>query len=118
MPTFAAVDVGSNSCRLKIAKVVAHRLKTLAEDREVTRLGASVFESGLVSPEAMALTLRALKLAFFADSTATPPQYNPITIPEKLGATLLMVSTLAVGLYPKMLLDKIEPCVNAILQLK
>ena len=61
MPTFAAVDVGSNSCRLKIAKVVAHRLKTLAEDREVTRLGASVFESGLVSPEAMALTLRALK---------------------------------------------------------
>ena len=65
-----------------------------------------------------AFTLRALKLAFFADSTATVPQYSPITIPEKLGATLLMVSTLAVGLYPKMLLDKIEPCVNAILQLK
>jgi exopolyphosphatase/guanosine-5'-triphosphate,3'-diphosphate pyrophosphatase len=61
MPTFAAIDIGSNSCRLKIAKVVAHQLKTLAEDREVTRLGASVFESGLVSPEAMAQTLRALK---------------------------------------------------------
>ncbi len=61
MPTFAAIDVGSNSCRLKIAKVVAHNLKTLAEDREVTRLGASVFESGLISPEAMASTLRALK---------------------------------------------------------
>jgi exopolyphosphatase/guanosine-5'-triphosphate,3'-diphosphate pyrophosphatase len=61
MPTFAAIDIGSNSCRLKIAKVVAHQLKTLAEDREVTRLGGSVFESGLVSPEAMALTLRALK---------------------------------------------------------
>ena len=61
MPTFAAIDIGSNSCRLKIAKVVAHQLKTLAEDRDVTRLGASVFESGLVSPEAMALTLRALK---------------------------------------------------------
>jgi exopolyphosphatase/guanosine-5'-triphosphate,3'-diphosphate pyrophosphatase len=61
MPTFAAIDIGSNSCRLKIAKVVTHQLKTLAEDREVTRLGASVFESGLVSPEAMALTLRALK---------------------------------------------------------
>ncbi|MDR3718077.1 MAG: Ppx/GppA phosphatase family protein, partial [Bryobacteraceae bacterium] len=61
MPTFAAIDIGSNSCRLKIAKVVAHQLRTLAEDREVTRLGASVFESGLVSPEAMALTLRALK---------------------------------------------------------
>lgn len=61
MPTFAAIDVGSNSCRLKIAKVVAHRLKTLAEDREVTRLGASVFDAGLISPEAMASTLRALK---------------------------------------------------------
>ncbi|MGA2649260.1 MAG: Ppx/GppA phosphatase family protein [Terracidiphilus sp.] len=61
MPTFAAIDIGSNSCRLKIAKVVAHQLKTLAEDREVTRLGASVFESGLVAPEAMTATLRALK---------------------------------------------------------
>ena len=61
MPTFAAIDIGSNSCRLKIAKVVAHHLKTVAEDREVTRLGASVFDSGLVSPEAMAQTLRALK---------------------------------------------------------
>jgi exopolyphosphatase/guanosine-5'-triphosphate,3'-diphosphate pyrophosphatase len=46
---------------LKIAKVVAHQLKTLAEDREVTRLGTSVFESGLISPEAMTATLRALK---------------------------------------------------------
>jgi len=61
MPTFAAIDIGSNSCRLKIAKVVAHQLRTLHEDREVTRLGASVFETGLVSPEAMAATLRALK---------------------------------------------------------
>lgn len=61
MPTFAAIDVGSNSCRLKIAKVVAHRLKTVHEDREVTRLGSSVFDSGLVSPDAMAATLRALK---------------------------------------------------------
>ena len=61
MPTFAAIDIGSNSCRLKIAKVVSHQLRTLHEDREVTRLGASVFASGLVSPEAMASTLRALK---------------------------------------------------------
>ena len=61
MPVLAAIDIGSNSCRLKIARVVAHRLKTVHEDREVTRLGSSVFESGLISPEAMALTLRALK---------------------------------------------------------
>jgi len=61
MPTYAAIDIGSNSCRLKIAKVVSHRLKTVHEDREVTRLGASVFDAGLVSPDAMAATLRALK---------------------------------------------------------
>jgi len=61
MTTLAAIDVGSNSCRLKIARVVAHKLKTLHEDREVTRLGTSVFDTGLISPEAMAATLRALK---------------------------------------------------------
>jgi exopolyphosphatase/guanosine-5'-triphosphate,3'-diphosphate pyrophosphatase len=61
MPTFAAIDIGSNSCRLKIARVAAHHLKTLHEDREVTRLGASVFECGLISPQAMDATLQALK---------------------------------------------------------
>ncbi len=61
MPTFAAIDIGSNSCRLKIATVQAHRLKTLHEDREVTRLGESVFQMGVISPEAMAGTIRALK---------------------------------------------------------
>ena len=61
MPTFAAIDIGSNSCRLKIAKVAAHHLKTLHEDREVTRLGASVFECGMLSPQAMVATSQALK---------------------------------------------------------
>jgi exopolyphosphatase/guanosine-5'-triphosphate,3'-diphosphate pyrophosphatase len=61
MQTFAAIDIGSNSCRLKIARIVQHRLRVVYEDREVTRLGASVFEAGLVSPDAMAATLRALK---------------------------------------------------------
>jgi exopolyphosphatase/guanosine-5'-triphosphate,3'-diphosphate pyrophosphatase len=61
MQTFAAIDIGSNSCRLKIGRVVQHRLRIVHEDREVTRLGGSVFESGIVSPEAMAATLRTLK---------------------------------------------------------
>uniref|UniRef100_A0A7V4XRM4 Exopolyphosphatase n=1 Tax=Acidobacterium capsulatum TaxID=33075 RepID=A0A7V4XRM4_9BACT len=61
MRTFAAIDIGSNSCRLKIARVVQHQLRTVFEDREVTRLGASVFETGLISPEAMANTIQALK---------------------------------------------------------
>ena len=61
MPTFAAVDIGSNSVRLKIARVVHGRLETLHEDREVTRLGESVFASRSLDPEAMALTIRVLK---------------------------------------------------------
>jgi exopolyphosphatase/guanosine-5'-triphosphate,3'-diphosphate pyrophosphatase len=61
MPTFAAIDIGSNSSRLKIASVSQHKLKTLHEDREVTRLGESVFQTGMISPEAMANTIKALK---------------------------------------------------------
>ena len=61
MTTYAAVDIGSNSVRLKIAAVRNHRLKTLHEDREVTRLGESVFGNGMVSPESMASTIRALR---------------------------------------------------------
>jgi exopolyphosphatase/guanosine-5'-triphosphate,3'-diphosphate pyrophosphatase len=61
MPTFAAIDIGSNSIRLKIATVHLHRLKTLHEDREVVRLGESVFQTGVISPDAMANTIRALK---------------------------------------------------------
>jgi exopolyphosphatase/guanosine-5'-triphosphate,3'-diphosphate pyrophosphatase len=48
-------------CRLKIASVQQHHLKTLHEDREVTRLGESVFQTGVISPEAMANTIKALK---------------------------------------------------------
>ena len=61
MPTFAAIDIGSNSCRLKIASVSQHKLKTLFEDREVTRLGESVFQTGEISPDSMANTIKALK---------------------------------------------------------
>jgi len=61
VPTFAAIDIGSNSCRLAIASVQNHSLRTLHEDREVVRLGESVFEMGMISPDAMANTIRALK---------------------------------------------------------
>lgn len=61
MMTYAAVDIGSNSVRLKIAAARNHRLRTLHEDREVTRLGESVFENGMISPESMAATIRVLR---------------------------------------------------------
>lgn len=88
-----------------------------------------------------AFTLRALKRSFFdvevgsaappgdaEETSVLPPpgissaersiHLEPITIPEKLGAALLMFATLAVGLYPKMLLDRIQPAVEAMRFLK
>lgn len=61
MPTFAAVDIGANSVRLKIARLAGRKLEVVHEDREVTRLGAAVFRSGQLSPEAMARTVEVLQ---------------------------------------------------------
>src|SRR5437588_696519 len=78
----------------------------------------AVWITGLGMVLVAAFTLRALKRAFFdvdlatAGATAAPPQLEPITIPEKLGAGLLMFATLAIGVYPKFLLDRIQPAVE------
>ncbi|MGA9898770.1 MAG: Ppx/GppA phosphatase family protein [Terriglobales bacterium] len=61
MPTLAAVDIGSNSVRLKISRLARHRLTEIHEDREVTRLGESVFRSGFLSPDAIASTVKVLR---------------------------------------------------------
>ena len=53
MPRYAAVDIGSNSVRMMAAEVSHGETRILAEDRQVTRLGESVFRSGQISPEAM-----------------------------------------------------------------
>src|SRR5436309_7772024 len=61
MPTFAAVDIGSNSVRLEIATLHGRSLREIHEDREVTRLGESVFRSGFLSPAAMEETVKVLR---------------------------------------------------------
>jgi exopolyphosphatase / guanosine-5'-triphosphate,3'-diphosphate pyrophosphatase len=61
MPTLAAIDIGSNSVRLKVSRLQGGRLKEIHEDREVTRLGEGVFNGGLLSPEAMTETVRVLR---------------------------------------------------------
>ena len=80
-----------------------------------------------------AFTLRALKRSFFdsgvaltggatsasfvdsggTSSVSSGERFEPITLAEKFGACLLMFTTLAVGLYPKLLLDRIVPAVEA-----
>jgi exopolyphosphatase/guanosine-5'-triphosphate,3'-diphosphate pyrophosphatase len=61
MPTFAAVDIGSNSVRLKIARLQGGRLHALHEDREVTRLGEGVFGSGFLTPDSISETVKVLR---------------------------------------------------------
>ena len=61
MPTLAAVDIGSNSVRLKISRLSGRRLIEIHEDRQVTRLGDSVFRNGFLSPEAIDDTVKALR---------------------------------------------------------
>jgi exopolyphosphatase/guanosine-5'-triphosphate,3'-diphosphate pyrophosphatase len=54
MPRYAAVDIGSNSVRMEAAEVNdGDAPRILVSEREVTRLGASVFRTGRVSQEAM-----------------------------------------------------------------
>jgi NADH-quinone oxidoreductase subunit M len=48
-----------------------------------------------------------------AERSIHPPDLAPITLVEKCGACLLMFATLEVGLYPKLLLDRIMPTVEA-----
>lgn len=66
-----------------------------------------------------AFTLRALKQSFFGEPTTKPaPELEPITVPEKCGAALLMAATVVIGVWPNLLLDKILPCVEAMRFLK
>jgi exopolyphosphatase/guanosine-5'-triphosphate,3'-diphosphate pyrophosphatase len=53
MPRYAAVDIGSNSVRMMAAEVSHGETRILAEDRQVTRLGESVFRTGAISKEAL-----------------------------------------------------------------
>jgi NADH-quinone oxidoreductase subunit M len=63
----------------------------------------------------IAFTWRALQATFLggADATAAPQQaMPPITLPERLGACLLLASTIVLGLYPRLLMDLILPSLN------
>ena len=53
MPRYAAIDIGSNSVRMLAADAEpGSGIRALASEREVTRLGQSVFRTGRVSQEA------------------------------------------------------------------
>jgi NADH-quinone oxidoreductase subunit M len=81
------------------------------------------FVAGVGIVVGVAYTWRALQKAFFSDApqTAHALEYEhahpfaPITWPEVTGVALLATVSLVVGLYPRILLDAIEPAVKALL---
>lgn len=71
----------------------------------------------------VAYTWRALQKAFFTDLRPTAADHpkegwhdlDPITWPEIAGFSLLGITSLLIGLYPRILLDSIEPAVKTLL---
>ncbi len=71
----------------------------------------------------VAYTWRALQKAFFTDVRPTAEDHpkegwqhlDAITWPEITGFSLLTAASLVIGLYPRLLLDTIEPAVKALL---
>jgi len=64
----------------------------------------------------VAYTMRALLASFWPAPHSVPAHVQslpPITLPEKCGAILLLAATLLVGLYPRLLLDWVIPCLHA-----
>ena len=60
---------------------------------------------------------RAMQKAFFADqetstSSHAPHELPPISLPERIGAILLIACSIAVGVYPQLLLNVITPALN------
>jgi NADH-quinone oxidoreductase subunit M len=61
----------------------------------------------------IAFSWRALQATFFGEAERTTTQaLPPITLPERLGACLLLGSTIVLGLYPRLLMDLILPSLN------
>jgi NADH-quinone oxidoreductase subunit M len=69
----------------------------------------------------VAYTLRAVQKAFYADCPPVSPStedehghgMGPITVPERIGAVMLIGTSLLIGLCPNLLLNWIEPCLKA-----
>ncbi len=69
----------------------------------------------------VAYTLRVLQKAFFGeiDKSGADPrrqphsELQPISVPERIGAAVLIGATLVIGLYPRLLLDLIVPSLNS-----
>jgi NADH-quinone oxidoreductase subunit M len=72
--------------------------------------------SGVGIVVGVAYTLRAVQKGFYPDVPADESDHHPdhplepISIPEKIGAVMLIGASLVIGLFPGLLMNWIEPC--------
>jgi NADH-quinone oxidoreductase subunit M len=74
--------------------------------------------SGLGIIVGVAYILRAMQKAFYSDPAVSDKSVHdhplePITTPERIGAAMLLAASLAIGLFPGLLLNWIQPCLNS-----
>jgi NADH-quinone oxidoreductase subunit M len=82
---------------------------------------AAAILAGMGIVVGVAYTLRAVQKAFYADGTngaeASHEEHDhpmePVSVPERVGAVLLIGISLLIGLYPSLLLNWIEPCLKS-----
>jgi len=62
----------------------------------------------------VAYTLRAVQKGFYSDAPPKPADHDhpmePISMPERFGAVMLIGASLVIGLFPGLLMNWIEPC--------
>ena len=62
----------------------------------------------------VAYTWRAMQKAFFGEAeSGSQHPLPPISVPERIGAVVLIAVSLVIGLYPQLLLDLIVPALNS-----
>ena len=61
-PQYAALDLGTNNCRLLVARPVGSRFRVVDAFSRIIRLGEGLAASGVLSEDAMARALDALKI--------------------------------------------------------
>jgi NADH-quinone oxidoreductase subunit M len=86
------------------------------------RFPALTVLAGLGILVGIAYMTRTIQQSFYSGTSspaaaASPAPLDPITIPERLGALLLLSATLLIGVYPRLLLDWIVPSLSSPLML-
>ena len=81
---FAAVDLGTNNCRLLIAEPRGKRFRVVDSYSQIVRLGEGMSASGVLSDDAISRTLSITRRTL-PDASRLPSSSGGMTAAEALG---------------------------------